>query len=170
MDAGIERLSEDEHAYALALEGRPVAHVWWDADPLRPGSVGWYVRDLRTPGHVRCLDVGAELIEALAGQHASDPDAWQRAADDTAQASVPDALARARELVLEGPGERYQIQVLGLEPGALAEALPSLRQTTRGDREILTGRLTPLELGVTLATVRKLGGTTSSVLRLDWSD
>jgi hypothetical protein len=167
MDAGIERLTDDEHAYALALEGRPVAHVWWDADPVRRRAVGWYVRDLRTPGHVRGLDVAAERVEWLATGESCEPSTWLQAAHDAAHASADTALERAREIVAEGPGERYEIQVLGVRPGALVGELPDLRQATRGEREVLTGRLTPLELGVALATVRSHGGTTIAVVRLD---
>jgi hypothetical protein len=167
MDAAIRHLSEEDgHAYGIAVGGHTVAHVWWDAGPLRRDAAGWYVRDLRTPAHVVRLGLLDATIDALVAAEGGDDDDWLRAAEAAARHSTTAALAEAQYTIRDSPYETYEVHVAGVRPGALPASFPGLDHRRISGGEILMGRLSNSELSDVLAGVRSLGGTVTAVVRV----
>jgi hypothetical protein len=167
MDAAIRHLSEEDgHAYGIAVRGHMIAHVWWDADPLRRDAVGWYVRDLRTPAQVVRLHLADRAIDDLAADRRLDDDTWRRTAEETARRSSQAALADAQYTIRDTPYETYEIHVAGARPGSLPASFPGLDHRRVSDVDVLTGRLNGSELADVLSGVRGTGGTVTAVVRV----
>jgi hypothetical protein len=167
MDAAIRQLSEEDgHAYGIAVRGHTVAHVWWDADPLRRDAAGWYVRDLRTPGQVVRLELHDRAIDALTRALDQEADAWAHAAEQSARRTTDAALAEAQYTIRDTPYETYEVHVAGARPGSLPASFPGLDHRRCSDAEVLTGRLSNSELSDVLSGVRAAGGVVTAVVRI----
>lgn len=166
MSDAIHRLSREEpHAYGVTERGSVVAHVWWEGDAQRRGSCGWYVRDLRRPGHVRRLPVDI-AIDALARDADRPDEEWAAAAADVARRTSERALAAARRMVARTTHDTYELHVGGIGTAALASEFPALTIRDEGEVKVLTARAVPGELADLLARVRTVGGTVLAVVRV----
>jgi hypothetical protein len=167
MDAAIQPLSgEEQHAYAVAVGGEIVAHVWWDADPSRRAALGWYVRDLRTPAIVVRLALADAAIDALARERRRSDDAWADAAEEAAQRTTSVALGDAQHAIRDSPYETYEIHVAGASAEAMAATFPGLARRAADQVQIVTGRLSNSELADVLGCARAIGGTVTAVVRV----
>jgi hypothetical protein len=167
IDAGFERLSaEQEHAYGVALRGRVIAHLWWDAAPERRAAAGWYLRDLRTPAVVRRLPVVVKAVDLLTADHAAGEDEWARAAEVLARSTTAAALGEVQYAIRDSPYENYDVHIGGVTHGTLAGAFPGLGLREVGGFEVVSGRLTNSELADVLGRVHSLGGTVTAVVRV----
>lgn len=162
--------------YELARGAVEVAHVWWEQDPLRRSTLGWYLRDLRRPSRVWRLLMD-EAIDALARDGSRAAGRWVEDAEHLASLTVAAALDTAEGLILETSSRRdrsvaslraasYEIYVRGVATRELALGLPDLAitETTQGHVVYVIADLQGLQR--VLTRIRTLGGRVVAMLEV----